>query len=102
MIIFLSCFVLGDGARLRDYVVELGIIRPLMELIQKDISITFLRNVTWVFVNLCRHKDPSLSINAAQEILPALKYLLSLTDNTVSIINYFFYLSCKKIYLDSY
>ena len=49
----------------------------------KDIPVTFLRNVTCVIVNLCRHKDPPLSLTAVQEILPALKYLIAYTDITV-------------------
>ena len=54
-----------------------------MEFIQKDIPVTFLRNVTWVVVNLCRHKDPPLALIAVQQILPALKYLIGYTDITV-------------------
>jgi hypothetical protein len=76
-------FLIGDGPRLRDYAIELGVIQPLVEFIQKDIPVTFLRNVTWVVVNLCRHKDPPLALTAVQAILPALKYLLSYTDITV-------------------
>jgi hypothetical protein len=75
---------LGDGPRLRDYAVDLGVIRPLVEFIHKDVPITFLRNVTWVIVNLCRHKEPPLALTAVQEILPALNYLISYTDITVS------------------
>ncbi|CAF1168305.1 unnamed protein product [Rotaria sordida] len=77
--------LIGDGSRLRDYAIELGVIQPLIEFIQKNIPITFLRNVTWVIVNLCRHKDPPLSLNIVQEILPALKYLLSFTDVTILV-----------------
>ncbi|CAF1102713.1 unnamed protein product [Rotaria sp. Silwood1] len=77
--------LIGDGSRLRDYAIELGVISPLIEFIQKDIPITFLRNVTWVIVNLCRHKDPPLSLNIVQEILPSLKYLLSFTDVTILV-----------------
>lgn len=73
----------GDGPRLRDYAIGLGVIPPLIEFIQKDISVTFLRNVTWVVVNLCRHKDPPLPTSSVQEILPALKYLLSYVDVNV-------------------
>ena len=74
----------GDGPRLRDSAVELGVIKPLVEFIEKDIPVTFLRNVTWVIVNLCRHKDPPLALAAVQQILPALKYLIGYTDITVS------------------
>lgn len=77
---------LGDGPRLRDYAIELGVIKPLVEFIQKDIPVTFLRNVTWVIVNLCRHKEPPLSIAAVHEILPALLYLIGYTDITVCMI----------------
>ncbi len=66
-----------------------------MEFIQKDIPVTFLRNVTWVIVNLCRHKDPPLSLAAVLEILPALKYLIGYTDITVYWIRLIIY---KKIY----
>lgn len=59
-------------------------IQPLVEFIQKDIPVTFLRNVTWVLVNLCRHKEPPLPLAAVQEILPALKCLIAYTDVTVS------------------
>ncbi len=76
-------FFEGDGPRLRDYAIELGVIQPLIEFTQKDIPVTFLRNVTWVIVNLCRHKDPPLALNAVQSILPVLKYLLSYIDITV-------------------
>ena len=78
-------FKLGDGSKLRDHAVELGVIQPLIEFIQKDIPVTFLRNITWVIVNLCRHKDPPLALNAVQTLLPALKYLLSYTDITVEL-----------------
>ncbi|CAF0900064.1 unnamed protein product [Adineta steineri] len=77
--------LIGDGPRLRDYAIELGVIQPLIEFIQKDIPVTFLRNVTWVIVNLCRHKEPPLSLTAVQDILPALKYLLSYVDVTILV-----------------
>ncbi|CAF2745241.1 unnamed protein product [Rotaria sp. Silwood2] len=77
--------LIGDGPTLRDHAIELGVIKPLVEFIQKDIPVSFLRNVTWVIVNLCRHKDPSLSLAAVQEILPALNYLIAYTDITILV-----------------
>ncbi|CAF0803603.1 unnamed protein product [Rotaria sp. Silwood1] len=77
--------LIGDGPTLRDYAVQLGVIKPLVEFIQKDIPVSFLRNVTWVIVNLCRHKDPPLSLIAVQEILPALNYLIAYTDITILV-----------------
>ncbi|CAF1269460.1 unnamed protein product [Rotaria magnacalcarata] len=77
--------LIGDGPRLRDYAIELGVIKPLVEFIQKDIPVTFLRNVTWVLVNLCRHKEPPISLLAVRDILPALHYLIAYTDITILV-----------------
>lgn len=77
--------IIGDGPVLRDFVVELGVVKPLLSFIKPDIPITFLRNVTWVIVNLCRSKDPPPPVKTIQEILPALNMLITHTDTNVSI-----------------
>ena len=46
--------IIGDGPHLRDYVIQLGVVQPLLTFINPEIPISFLRNVTWVVVNLCR------------------------------------------------
>ena len=76
----------GDGARLRDQAIQFGVIKPLVDYLAKDIPISFLRNITWVIVNLCRHKDTPVSFDAVRQILPALKCLLSHSDTTVSTV----------------
>ncbi len=40
--------IIGDGPHLRDYVIGLGVVQPLLSFINPDIPISFLRNVTWV------------------------------------------------------
>jgi hypothetical protein len=47
--------IIGDGPQLRDYVISLGVIPPLLAFINPSVSIQFLRNVTWVIVNVCRY-----------------------------------------------
>lgn len=81
--------IIGDGPVLRDFVIELGMVQPLLSFIKPDIPITFLRNVTWVIVNLCRSKDPPPPVKTIQEILPALNILIMHTDINVSTILYY-------------
>ena len=76
--------IIGDGPHLRDYVIELGVVQPLLAFISPNIPITFLRNVTWVVVNLCRNKDPPPPVNTIREILPALNMLIHHDDMNVS------------------
>uniref|UniRef100_A0A3Q4GCA2 Importin subunit alpha n=1 Tax=Neolamprologus brichardi TaxID=32507 RepID=A0A3Q4GCA2_NEOBR len=59
--------IIGDGPQCRDYVISLGVVKPLLSFISPSIPITFLRNVTWVMVNLCRHKDPPPPMETIQE-----------------------------------
>ncbi len=74
----------GDGPQCRDYVIQLGVVKPLLTFINPSIPISFLRNVTWVIVNLCRNKDPPPPMDTIQEILPALCILIHHTDTNVS------------------
>ena len=75
---------IGDGPQCRDYVISLGVVKPLLSFINPTIPISFLRNVTWVIVNLCRNKDPPPPMDTIQEILPALCVLIHHTDTNVS------------------
>lgn len=77
--------IIGDGPQLRDYVIELGVVQPLLSFIKPEIPISFLRNVTWVIVNLCRNKDPPPPIRTIKELLPALNALIHHSDTNVSL-----------------
>uniref|UniRef100_A0AAQ5XCE9 Importin subunit alpha n=1 Tax=Amphiprion ocellaris TaxID=80972 RepID=A0AAQ5XCE9_AMPOC len=61
--------IIGDGPQCRDYVISLGVVKPLLSFINPSIPITFLRNVTWVIVNLCRNKDPPPPMETVQEVV---------------------------------
>lgn len=90
--------IIGDGPVLRDYVIELGVVDPLLSFIKPEIPISFLRNVTWVIVNLCRNKDPPPPIQTIEELLPALNALIHHTDINVSTVVCHISLFPSKIY----
>uniref|UniRef100_A0A8C8EU66 Importin subunit alpha n=1 Tax=Oncorhynchus tshawytscha TaxID=74940 RepID=A0A8C8EU66_ONCTS len=77
--------IIGDGPQCRDYVISLGVVKPLLSFINPSIPITFLRNVTWVIVNLCRNKDPPPPMETVQELLPALCVLIYHTDINILV-----------------
>jgi len=76
--------LVGDGPNCRDYVVSLGIVKPLISFVNPTVPLSFLRNVTWVMVNLCRSKEPPPQVTMVQEILPALAVLIHHSDTNVS------------------
>lgn len=75
--------IIGDGPDLRDYVISLGVVPRLLAFIRPEIPITFLRNVTWVIVNLCRNKEPPPPKQTISELLPALYVLINHSDVNV-------------------
>jgi len=77
--------IIGDGPALRDYVIQLGVVQPLLTFINPNIPISFLRNVTWVVVNLCRNKEPPPPFGTIKEILPALSMLIHHTDINILV-----------------
>ncbi|KAH7961073.1 hypothetical protein HPB52_001316 [Rhipicephalus sanguineus] len=77
--------IIGDGPQLRDYVIKLGVVEPLLSFIKPSMPLTFLRNVTWVIVNLCRNKDPPPPLETIREILPSLCLLIHHTDNNILV-----------------
>ncbi|XP_015600486.1 importin subunit alpha-3 [Cephus cinctus] len=77
--------IIGDGPVPRDYVINLGVVQPLLTFIKPEIPLSFLRNVTWVIVNLCRSKDPPPPVQTIKDILPALNVLIHHTDMNILI-----------------
>jgi hypothetical protein len=80
----------GDGPHYRDYCIRLGIVQPLLKFVTPQIPIGFLRNVTWVIVNLCRSKEPPPPRDVVESILPALTMLIHHTDSSVSRAVFYF------------
>ncbi|KAL1124229.1 hypothetical protein AAG570_001999 [Ranatra chinensis] len=77
--------IIGDGPGLRDYVINLGVVSPLLAFIKPETPISFLRNVTWVIVNLCRSKDPAPPMKTIADILPALNILIHHSDINILV-----------------
>jgi len=72
--------IIGDGPVLRDFVIKHGVVAPLLTFIDPNVPLTFLRNVTWVIVNLCRNKEPPPPMETIQQLLPALGVLIHHSD----------------------
>ncbi|EDV25305.1 uncharacterized protein TRIADDRAFT_23692 [Trichoplax adhaerens] len=77
--------IIGDGSELRDYVLSQGLLTPLLKFVSPNVSLSFLRNVTWVLVNLCRSKDPPPSLEIVLQILGALVALIHHNDLDILI-----------------
>lgn len=75
--------VAGDGATYRDHVINSGIIPPLIKLVNPDVSMSFLRNISWTLSNLCRNKDPPPTMDTITSLLPTICRLLNFADKHV-------------------
>uniref|UniRef100_A0A8C4RTJ4 Importin subunit alpha n=1 Tax=Erpetoichthys calabaricus TaxID=27687 RepID=A0A8C4RTJ4_ERPCA len=49
--------IAGDNAECRDYVLNCGILPPLLQLLTKSSRLTTTRNAVWALSNLCRGKN---------------------------------------------
>lgn len=77
--------IIGDGVEMRDYAIKQGVVPPLVALVGADIPITFLRNVTWVLVNLCRHSRSPPSLAVLRPIIGVVEALIEHADTAVLV-----------------
>lgn len=75
--------IIGDGPEYRDMIISYGFVPALLNLIRPDLDINFLRNITWVLVNIARNKEPPPSLEIIKQILPSLNFLIQLTDYAI-------------------
>nr|XP_027197096.1 importin subunit alpha-3-like [Dermatophagoides pteronyssinus] len=79
--------IIGDGPDLRDFVIENGVLEPLITILHRYPSPSFVRNLSWVIINMCRNKNPPLAITVLATILPVLQNLLEHSQDTSILID---------------
>lgn len=77
--------IVGDNGDFRDKVISHGFVPALLALIHPSLELGFLRNATWVLVNLCRNKEPPTDLEVIKQLLPALMFLIESDDQTILI-----------------
>ncbi|XP_046643251.1 importin subunit alpha-like [Daphnia pulicaria] len=77
--------IAGNGPELRDHVIELGIINPLITLIKPDAPDTLLRKVACTLRHLCFNSYPPPSVHAVRQILPALAQLIHKNNRDILV-----------------
>ncbi|KAL9651639.1 hypothetical protein ABK040_001584 [Willaertia magna] len=74
--------IAGDSAKCRDYVLQMGAMSPLLNVINKQPKIFTLRNAAWTLSNLFRGK-PIPDSNLVNVALPTLVQLLNNDDENI-------------------
>ncbi|PAV76145.1 hypothetical protein WR25_23445 [Diploscapter pachys] len=77
--------IAGDSSQLRDLVIECRGLEAMLEIARHidSIPLSFARTLSWAFSNICRHKNPSASLEALRLICQALPSLLNYSDKQV-------------------
>ncbi|XP_061430788.1 importin subunit alpha-6 isoform X1 [Lethenteron reissneri] len=75
--------IAGDSPECRDYVLECGILAPLLQLLTKSNRLTMTRNAVWALSNLCRGKNPPPDFAKVSPCLNVLSRLLYSTDTDI-------------------
>ncbi|XP_061222162.1 importin subunit alpha-6 isoform X4 [Neopsephotus bourkii] len=75
--------IAGDNAECRDFVLNCGILPPLLELLTNSNRLTTTRNAVWALSNLCRGKNPPPDFSKVAPCLNVLSRLLFSSDPDV-------------------
>ncbi|KAJ7381633.1 Importin subunit alpha-7 [Desmophyllum pertusum] len=75
--------IAGDSAECRDYVLNLGMLQPVLELLKASPRLSMTKNLVWALSNLCRGKNPPPDFSKVSACLPVLARLLFINDPDV-------------------
>jgi hypothetical protein len=78
--------IIGDCAALRDHAIECGFMDLLCHYCTPTklagLKVTFIRTLSWVCTNLCRHKQAQLSLQHVSILLPIIKMFIEFKDDS--------------------
>jgi len=75
--------IAGDSPDCRNYVLDQGILEPLLTLLTKSTRLSMTRNAVWALSNLCRGKNPPPDFSKVSPALGVLSRLLFHNDADV-------------------
>lgn len=62
--------IAGDSPQCRDYVLQQGALRPLLNLLSENHKLSMMRNATWTLSNFCRGKSPQPDWELVRSSMP--------------------------------
>lgn len=74
----------GDGAHLRDNLLQFGILDSFLELADPNAGLKFLRQAVWAIQNFFRWKNPPCPLEYMQRALPVLQPLTGSQDEDIA------------------
>ncbi|EGD77563.1 hypothetical protein PTSG_08661 [Salpingoeca rosetta] len=75
--------VAGDGADLRDMLIEEGALNQFIIMLGEETNLDILRNVSWTLSNFFRWRNPPAPAEAMQQALPVLAHRVRTQDPEV-------------------
>ena len=76
--------IAGDGPKLRDRLLHLGILAPLFNMLTPNASLALMRTATWTMANLCRGRPPP-DFAVVRNIIPYIAQLVMIDDEQILI-----------------
>lgn len=95
--------IIGDNIEFRDLIIEFEMIEVLVNMKFADKSLSFVRTLIWVMVNLVRSKDFQISIENVKKLIPKINGILLNVDDAITRIDALWALTyiadCNELYI---